>query len=139
MGNVLGGVLPEGDVDDAEKHDKIDTIGGNLKIEIKKTVKGHGYQTAQCADGHEKPKRVILQFDLFNPAETSYQKYVKSANQRQKTNPSGFYQQLQIVVVGVMGRCLSDSGYIVNWKHLLKGCKTGAKGVILNDYQAVAP
>ena len=72
MGNVLGGVLPEGDVNDAEKHDKIDTIGGDLKIEIKKAVKGHGHQTAQCADSHKKPKRIILQFDLFDPAEASY-------------------------------------------------------------------
>ena len=55
MGNLLGGVLPEGDVDDAEKHDKINTIGGNLKIEITKAVKGNGHQTTQCPDGHKKP------------------------------------------------------------------------------------
>ena len=46
MGNVLGGVLPEGDVDDAEEHHKIDTIGGNLKVEIKEAVKGNGHQAA---------------------------------------------------------------------------------------------
>jgi len=62
MGNLLGGVLPESDVDDAEKHHKIDTIGGNLKVKIKKAVKGNGHQATQSPDGHEKPKWIILQF-----------------------------------------------------------------------------
>ncbi|UCD32561.1 MAG: hypothetical protein JSV38_01275, partial [Desulfobacterales bacterium] len=58
---VMGfdGILPKRDVHDAEQHGKIDTIGGNLKVKVKKAVKGHGYQAAQCANGHEKPKRVI--------------------------------------------------------------------------------
>ena len=127
--------MPKSDIDDAEKHNKIDTIGGNLKIEIKKAVKGNGHQAAQCPDGHKKPKRIILQFDLFNPAEASYQKYIKPAYQGNKADPAGFDQQLQIVVVGVMGRCLSDSGHIVNRKHLLKRCQAGTKGVILNNHQ----
>jgi len=127
--------LPESNIYNPQQHDKIDTIGGNLKVEIKKAVKGNEHQATQSTDGHEKPKRIILQFNLFNSAETSYQKNLKPAHQGHKPDPAGFYQQLQIVVVGVMGRCLSDSGHIVNRKHLLKRCQAGTKGVILNNHQ----
>jgi len=108
--------LPKSDIDDAEKHNKIDTIGGNLKVKIKEAVKGNGHPTAQCPDGHKKPKRIVLQFYLFDPAETSYQKYVKSANQRQKTDPSGFYQQLQWVM---FNKFLVH--YAINYPFFLKG------------------
>jgi len=46
MGNGLGGVLPQSDVHNPQQHNKIDTIGGNLKIKIKEAVKGNGDQAA---------------------------------------------------------------------------------------------
>ena len=126
----LGGVvLPEGDVDNTEEHHKINAIGRNLQIEIEEAVKGHGHQTAQGADGHEKPKRIGLQFDPLDSAKAFYQKNIKPAYQCQKPDPAGFHQQLQIVVVGIFEYLIGNRRCIIYRKQLLESqpgrCRTG--------------
>ena len=75
-----GFVLPEGDVDDAEQHNKIDTVGRNLKVKVEEAVKGNGNQAAQCPDGHEKSKRIGPQPHLLDLLKTSHQKKKKSGH-----------------------------------------------------------
>jgi hypothetical protein len=51
--------LPQANVNEGDERNKVDTIGWDLEIEIKKAVKGDGNEAAQSADPKKKPQRVM--------------------------------------------------------------------------------